>query len=32
MLVDHAAFKSVPAETLAGKRIIDTRGIWKRGV
>jgi UDP-N-acetyl-D-mannosaminuronic acid dehydrogenase len=27
-LVDHAAFKSVAASRLAGKHVIDTRGIW----
>lgn len=30
LLVDHAAFKSVPVEQLAGKQVIDTRGIWNR--
>jgi UDP-N-acetyl-D-mannosaminuronic acid dehydrogenase len=29
LLVDHDEFKDVPSESLAGKRIIDTRGIWK---
>lgn len=30
LLVDHAAFKSVSVEQLAGKQVIDTRGIWNR--
>jgi UDP-N-acetyl-D-mannosaminuronic acid dehydrogenase len=30
LLVDHAAFKSVPVAQLAGKQVIDTRGIWNR--
>lgn len=29
MLVDHQVFHDVPASKLAGKRIIDTRGIWR---
>jgi UDP-N-acetyl-D-mannosaminuronic acid dehydrogenase len=28
LLVDHNAFKAVPAARLKGKRVIDTRGIW----
>lgn len=28
LLVDHEAFKAVDVSTLAGKEIIDTRGIW----
>ena len=30
MLVDHRAFREVPADRLRGKRIIDTRGIWRQ--
>lgn len=30
LLVDHDQFKTVPATLLAGKRVIDTRGIWDR--
>jgi len=29
LLVDHQQFRSVPHEALAGKAIIDTRGIWR---
>ena len=28
MLVDHAAFNQIPLSALAGKDIIDTRGVW----
>lgn len=28
LLVDHAQFRSVPKSLLAGKQIVDTRGIW----
>ena len=28
LLVDHAAFRRVPPARLAGRRLIDTRGIW----
>jgi UDP-N-acetyl-D-mannosaminuronic acid dehydrogenase len=28
LLVDHNAFKALPAARLKGKRVIDTRGIW----
>jgi UDP-N-acetyl-D-mannosaminuronic acid dehydrogenase len=28
VLVDHDVFKSVPVEERAGKRVLDTRGIW----
>lgn len=31
LLVDHSAFRALPAEAIAGKARIDTRGIW-RGV
>ncbi len=29
LLVDHDVFKAVPAERLDGKRLIDSRGIWR---
>ena len=29
LLVDHKEFKELPAERLAGKRVIDTRGTWR---
>ena len=29
LLVDHDEFKQVSLEKLAGKKVIDTRGIWK---
>ncbi|RAX46558.1 UDP-N-acetyl-D-mannosamine dehydrogenase [Arthrobacter sp. AQ5-05] len=29
VLVDHDQFKTVPATALAGKDIIDTRGLWR---
>jgi UDP-N-acetyl-D-mannosaminuronic acid dehydrogenase len=28
MLTDHAEFRAVPKERLAGKQVIDTRGVW----
>jgi UDP-N-acetyl-D-mannosaminuronic acid dehydrogenase len=28
MLTDHAEFRAVPAERMAGRRLIDTRGVW----
>ncbi len=28
MLVDHDAFRSIPASEIRGKNIIDTRGVW----
>lgn len=28
LLVDHREFKRIPETALAGKRVIDTRGIW----
>lgn len=28
LLVDHTAFRRVPPESLAGRRVIDTRGAW----
>lgn len=29
LLVDHEAFKAVPATALAGKQVIDTKGLWR---
>ncbi len=29
LLVDHDDFRDVPAAALRGKRIVDTRGIWR---
>jgi UDP-N-acetyl-D-mannosaminuronic acid dehydrogenase len=29
LLVDHAAFRSVDRSKLAGKQVIDTRGLWR---
>jgi UDP-N-acetyl-D-mannosaminuronic acid dehydrogenase len=29
LLVDHKVFKTVPVSRLAGRRIVDTRGIWR---
>lgn len=29
LLVDHDQFKSVPATALAGKEVVDTRGLWR---
>jgi UDP-N-acetyl-D-mannosaminuronic acid dehydrogenase len=31
LLVDHASFRHVPPARLAGRRVIDTRGIWPAG-
>lgn len=28
LLVDHEEFKAVPATALAGKQVVDTKGIW----
>jgi UDP-N-acetyl-D-mannosaminuronic acid dehydrogenase len=28
LLTDHAAFRRIPRAALAGRRIIDTRGVW----
>lgn len=28
VLVDHDLFRSVPPEERAGKRVLDTRGVW----
>jgi UDP-N-acetyl-D-mannosaminuronic acid dehydrogenase len=28
LLVDHKAFKKVDAERLAGRHLVDTRGVW----
>lgn len=30
MLTDHAEFRAVPAGRIAGKRLLDTRGVWSR--
>jgi UDP-N-acetyl-D-mannosaminuronic acid dehydrogenase len=30
LLTDHQPFRELPAAALAGKRIIDTRGAWRR--
>ena len=29
VLVDHSAFKTVPAEARAGRQLYDTRGMWR---
>ena len=29
VLVDHDEFKAVPATALAGKTVIDTKGLWR---
>ncbi len=29
LLVNHRAFGSIPRESIAGKKIIDTRGMWR---
>jgi len=29
MLVDHEEFFSIPSARLAGKTVIDTRGVWR---
>ena len=29
MLVDHRVFHEIPVERYRGKKIIDTRGIWR---
>ena len=31
MLTDHAEFRAIPQERVAGRRLIDTRGVWTRG-
>jgi UDP-N-acetyl-D-mannosaminuronate dehydrogenase len=31
VLVDHDEFKNVAPEAIAGKTVIDTRGIWRAG-
>jgi UDP-N-acetyl-D-mannosaminuronic acid dehydrogenase len=30
MLVDHRQFKEIPASRVAGKVLVDTRGVWSR--
>jgi UDP-N-acetyl-D-mannosaminuronic acid dehydrogenase len=30
LLVDHAAFTNVSAAQLAGKKVVDTRGVWRQ--
>lgn len=30
MLVDHGQFKDIPASRVAGKVLVDTRGVWSR--
>jgi UDP-N-acetyl-D-mannosaminuronic acid dehydrogenase len=30
MLVDHRQFREIPAERVAGKVLVDTRGVWSR--
>ena len=29
LLTDHQEFRSIPADDLRGKRVIDTRGVWR---
>jgi UDP-N-acetyl-D-mannosaminuronic acid dehydrogenase len=29
LLVDHAAFRAVSRERLAGRHLVDTRGAWR---
>ena len=29
LLTDHQEFRSIPPEALSGKRVIDTRGVWR---
>lgn len=29
VLVDHDEFKAVPATALAGKTVVDTKGLWR---
>ena len=29
VLVDHDQFKQVPATALAGKTVVDTKGLWR---
>ena len=28
MLVDHDEFRQIPADRVAGKALVDTRGVW----
>ncbi len=30
LLVDHQPFRHLDPDRLAGKRVVDTRGIWRR--
>ena len=30
MLVDHREFREIPQEALAGKQVIDTKGVWRK--
>jgi UDP-N-acetyl-D-mannosaminuronic acid dehydrogenase len=30
LLVDHRQFREIPAERVAGKVLVDTRGVWSR--
>ena len=30
LLVDHSQFKDIPAHLIEGKRVIDTKGVWRR--
>ena len=30
LLVDHRPFRDIPADTLANKHLIDTRGMWRK--
>ena len=29
LLTDHKEFRNIPADALKGKRVIDTRGVWR---
>lgn len=31
LLVDHSVFKHIPASALAGRHVVDTRGVWASG-
>lgn len=30
LLVDHKEFKALPASALTGKKVVDTKGLWRR--